>query len=70
LGPKGSYTHRDVDADEENLKKTILDHTECLNWPKKTLSHKLGYFPWWFLCSSGSYALEYTVVGQLLILRV
>jgi hypothetical protein len=56
LGPKGSYTYGDVDAVEENLRKTVLDHTEYVNRPKKTMFLKLSHFApvvlmlQWFLC--------------------
>ena len=53
--------YRDVDADEENLKKTVLGHTECVNRPKKANVYKIRSF-----CHGGSYAL---VVLMLLNIR-
>ena len=45
LGPKGSYTYyRDVDAVEENLKKIVLEKTECVNQSKKQMFLKFGHF--------------------------
>jgi hypothetical protein len=46
----GSYTYRGVGVDEENLKKTRLEQTECVNWPKTENVRRNGSF-----CSGGSY---------------
>ena len=34
--------YRDVDAVEENLKKIVLEKTECANQPKKTNAPQIG----------------------------
>ena len=49
--------YRDVDAVEDNLKKIVLEKTECVNQPKKQVFLKFGHFApvvlmlRWFLCS-------------------
>jgi hypothetical protein len=47
---------RDVDAVKENLKKIVLEKTECMNQPEKTNVPQIRSF-----CPGGSYAPEYTV---------
>ncbi len=61
LGPKGSYKYGGIGVEEENLKKTRLEQTECVNWPKKTNVHRNRSF-----CGRGSYT---PVVLMLRILR-
>ena len=53
MGCRGSYTYKDVDAVEENLKNIVLEEekTEFVNQPKKTNVPQIRSF-----CPGGSYA--------------
>ena len=60
----GNYTFQEIGVDEENLMTTVLEQTECVDWPKKQMFTKIGHFavvvliPQWFLCS-GIYGIYF-----------